>query len=61
QFLASIVMILGYSIIAVPTGIMTVEISHAYKAQRIGRVCTDCGKEGHDSDAQHCKFCGSKL
>ncbi len=61
QFLASIVMILGYSIIAVPTGIMTVEISHAYKAKRVGRVCTDCGKEGHDTDAQHCKFCGSKL
>ena len=61
QFLASIVMILGYSIIAVPTGIMTVEISQAYKAQRVGRVCTDCGKEGHDTDAQHCKFCGSKL
>lgn len=61
QFLAAIVMLLGYSIIAVPTGIMTVEISHAYKAKRIGRVCTDCGKEGHDTDAQHCKFCGSKL
>jgi voltage-gated potassium channel len=61
QFLASIVMILGYSIIAVPTGIMTVEISHAYKTKRVGRVCTDCGKEGHDTDAQHCKFCGSKL
>jgi voltage-gated potassium channel len=60
QFFASIVMILGYGIIAVPTGIVTVEISKA-----VGKVstesCHSCGVEGHDADANNCKYCGAKL
>lgn len=61
QLLASIVMILGYAIIAVPTGIVTVEIAEATKKPLTTQVCPDCLKEGHDSDAKHCKFCGSAL
>ena len=61
RFLAAMVMILGYSIIAVPTGIMTVELSQAYMGRPTSQVCPDCSAEGHDKDAQYCKFCGTKL
>ena len=61
QFLAAIVMILGYSIIAVPTGIVTVELSRAHAKESSRQACPGCSAEGHDSDAQYCKFCGTKL
>lgn len=61
QFLAAMVMILGYSIIAVPTGIVTVEISQAYKERGGSRVCPGCSADGHDMEARYCKFCGTKL
>lgn len=62
QFLASIVMILGYSIIAVPTGIVTVEWSQAtMRKQTPARACPTCGAPGHDADARYCKFCGADL
>jgi len=60
QFLAAMVMILGYSIIAVPTGIVTVELAEAYK-QKSAQVCPQCSAEGHDQDAGYCKYCGTKL
>jgi voltage-gated potassium channel len=61
QFIASIVMILGYAIIAVPTGIVSVEIASAAKKQVTTQVCPNCLSEGHDKDAVYCKHCGSKL
>lgn len=61
QAIASIVMILGYSIIAVPTGIVTVEMSQAFKRKVSTQVCKECSAEGHDTDAKHCKFCGAEL
>ncbi|MHC4489992.1 MAG: ion transporter [Planctomycetota bacterium] len=61
QFLAAIVMILGYSIIAVPTGIVTVELSQAYTDKSTSQACPNCSAEGHDRDAEYCKFCGAKL
>ena len=61
QFLAAIVMILGYSIIAVPTGIVTAELMRAPAARPSGQACPSCSAEGHDRDARHCKFCGAKL
>ncbi|HUS71465.1 MAG TPA: ion transporter [Sedimentisphaerales bacterium] len=61
QFLAAIVMILGYSIIAVPTGIVTVELSQTYTAKSTSQACPNCSAEGHDRDAKYCKFCGTKL
>ncbi|WP_440955844.1 ion transporter [Methanosarcina sp. Mfa9] len=60
QALASIIMIIGYSIIAVPTGIVTSEITYARKYLG-GRVCQNCSFEGNDSDANYCKRCGAKL
>lgn len=61
QFFASIVMILGYGIIAVPTGIVTVELSRSSKANFTTQSCPNCLLEGHDSDAVHCKYCGAHL
>ncbi len=61
KFLASIVMIIGYGIIAVPTGIVTVELSAARKAAISAKVCPECTSEGHDSDAKFCKDCGAEL
>jgi voltage-gated potassium channel len=61
QFLASVVMIMGYGIIAVPTGIVTVEMSQAFKPQVSTQSCPECSAEGHDVDAHNCKFCGAKL
>jgi len=60
RILASAVMILGYSIIAVPTGIVTSELSRAARGVR-GEACTGCGLAGHDADARHCKRCGALL
>ena len=62
QFLASIVMIIGYAIIAVPTGIVTVELAEATrKKNTTTQVCPNCLAEGHDKDAKYCKYCGAKL
>lgn len=61
QLLASGVMILGYGIIAVPTGIVTVEMSQAFSRKISTQSCPECSAEGHEPDATHCKFCGSKL
>ena len=60
QGLASLIMILGYSLIVVPTGFVSVAIaSEAQKTDK--RECPSCGKTGHAADAQHCKYCGKKL
>jgi voltage-gated potassium channel len=62
QFLASMIMILGYAIIAVPTGIVSAELAMNKGADSITTTaCPDCSKEGHDKDAEHCKFCGANL
>jgi len=61
QALASVVMIMGYGIIAVPTGIVTVELAQASREQEVGRACPACREKGHDRDARHCKWCGSVL
>ena len=61
QTLASMVMILGYAIIAVPTGIVSVEMSRAFGRNVSTQSCPECSAEGHDADARHCKFCGAVL
>jgi voltage-gated potassium channel len=64
QALAAIVMIMGYGIIAVPTGIFSVELVTAARQQErkvSTQVYPRCAKEGHDADAVHCKFCGSHM
>ena len=61
QVLASVLMIMGYSIIAVPTGIVSVELAHATEQQRQKRACPQCALESHDVDATYCKRCGRRL
>jgi voltage-gated potassium channel len=59
--LAAAIMVLGYSLIIVPTGIVTAELAHSGVKPVSTQVCPDCMAEGHDVDASHCKFCGSRL
>ncbi|HSN60264.1 MAG TPA: ion transporter [Ferruginibacter sp.] len=63
KFFASIIMLMGYAIIAVPTGIVTTEMALAMKKKddHLQQACPSCGREGHDSNARYCKFCGEKL
>jgi len=61
QILASIIMIFGYGLIAVPTGIVSVEIAKGSIGTFNTHACPECGSEGHDSDAKHCKYCGADI
>ena len=62
QMLASLVMVIGYAIIAIPTGIVTVELSRAGRGRELdARACPACGGDGHDRDAKYCKHCGADL
>lgn len=61
QLLSALIMIIGYGIIAVPTGIVTIELAQAFKRQISTQACPECSAEGHDIDAKHCKYCGSRL
>lgn len=60
KVLASALMITGYGVIAVPTGIVTSELAQVGR-KSAGRVCGACGAAGHDRDARHCKYCGGEL
>lgn len=63
QFIASLIMLLGYAIIAVPTGIVTSEMSRRSQPKKVEntRTCTFCGKEGIDPEDNYCKNCGEKF
>ena len=63
QFVAAIVMILSYSMLAVPTGIVTVRLSAMQRRQdqKLTRACHSCGQDGYDMDADFCKYCGESL
>ncbi|PHI21609.1 ion transporter [Lewinellaceae bacterium SD302] len=64
QFLSAVVMILGYAIIAVPTGIVTNEImSEARRGipRTNTQACRFCTREGHADDALYCRYCGGRL
>jgi len=62
--IAAVVMISGYAIIAVPTGIFTAQLSQEMKRQNTGvdeRVCSKCRKTGHETEANYCRICGTDL
>jgi len=61
QGLASLIMIMGYGIIAVPTGIVTLELSEASRRSANTRTCPACSAEGHTREATYCWRCGSHL
>jgi len=61
QSLASFIMIMGYGIIAVPTGIVTLELNEANRRQANTRTCADGAAEGHSREASYCWRCGAAL
>ena len=61
QTLAACIMIIGYSIIAVPTGIISAEVGRASVRTKTPKACSACDAIDHDPDASHCKHCGHEL
>lgn len=61
QSLATLIMILGYGIIAIPTGIVTMEMTEASRKANTTRVCPRCAVEGHLREATYCWRCGAHL
>ena len=61
QTLAAVVMVLGYSIIAVPSGLLSVEIFQATKGRPAARSCSGCNAKTLEADANYCRRCGTKL
>jgi voltage-gated potassium channel len=61
QVVASVGMLTGYAIIAVPTGIITAELALEINREKTRINCSNCERIGHDADAKHCKYCGTTL
>jgi voltage-gated potassium channel len=63
QFIASLIMITGYAVIAVPTGIVTSALIQQPQESLYANTitCPECNLEGHDKNAKHCRECGAKL
>jgi voltage-gated potassium channel len=61
RFLTSILVLIGYSIIAVPTGIYTAELASTLRPKRRSSRCVECGLIDHEADAWHCRRCGRCL
>lgn len=59
RFLSALVMLMGYTIIAVPTGIVSASIIKS--SHKRGKKCPGCHRTGHEKEAQYCKYCGHKL
>jgi voltage-gated potassium channel len=61
RFIASFIMITGYGIIAVPTGIVTSEYSKAIESPKNTQVCPNCAEDKHPDHADYCHSCGYKM
>ncbi|MFO7765723.1 MAG: ion transporter [Pelovirga sp.] len=61
KLVASILILIGYGIIAVPTGIYTAELATSLRTRHDGRACKSCSKADHNADAVHCRHCGAML
>ncbi|MHC5113785.1 MAG: ion transporter [Planctomycetota bacterium] len=61
KFLAALIMVLGYSFIIIPTGIISAEMAQAALTRVSTQACPHCSREGHSPDATYCKYCGEKL
>jgi voltage-gated potassium channel len=61
QAVAAFAMLLGYSLIIIPTGIFATELVRSSQKRLTTQVCPHCHREGHDEDAEHCKYCGGEL
>jgi voltage-gated potassium channel len=61
QAIASLAMLTGYAILAVPTGILSAELINEIQRERTATSCRNCEKPGHERDAEFCKYCGTEL
>ena len=61
RFITSVLIVIGYSIIAVPTGIYTAELARSMQPKRRAVRCVECGLPDHETDAWHCRKCGRPL
>jgi len=61
QALAALVMLTGYSVIVVPTGLAAAHLSGQTRSSISTQVCRSCSREGHETDATYCKYCGERL
>jgi len=64
QAVSAFIMILGYGIIAVPTGIVTAQLTRGRNLEEFpisGQACPSCGNGGHESDAVYCRLCGARM
>lgn len=61
QIISTLVMLTGYSIIAVPTGIFTAEIAQEMQRQRDSRSCSNCERGSHEQSSDYCRHCGAEL
>jgi len=61
KFLSAFVILLGYSLIIVPTGFVSAEIINTKRKNKLPRSCPSCITDGHDADARYCKYCGDLM
>jgi len=61
KFLSAVLILLGYSLIIVPTGFVSAEIIESRQKRITTRSCSSCITEGHDLDAKYCKYCGDEI
>ena len=61
KLLTSLIILIGYSIIAVPTGIFTAELAAGMRAKRKYTPCAQCGQVDHEEDSRFCRACGAEL
>ncbi len=62
QFISIMIMLVGYSIIALPVGVFSAEVIRALRAERYSdEACPGCGRHRHERDARYCKYCGTWL
>ncbi|NMT63352.1 ion transporter [Marinobacter orientalis] len=62
QFISVAIMLIGYSIIALPAGVFSAEVIRALREERYSaEACPGCGRDRHERDARYCKFCGTWL
>ncbi|MDX9846532.1 MAG: ion transporter [Tenuifilaceae bacterium] len=61
KFISTFIMLLGYSIIAIPTGIVSAEITKRRGTEIKTRICSNCEESEHQADAKYCMTCGKEL
>ncbi len=61
RFVASLLILIGYSVIAIPTGILTAQMSQDMQRRKFARECPRCHQQDHASNAHYCKTCGEHL